>query len=113
MQISEFDSGAFAADVFHLPVLVANPAVAGENRTEDIFGCFFDLLALFGGKVIPQFALEIGAGPRDGTLGRGFGRDGCLGLKLSFGSAGLLAPFCVAYRHTDPPTKPPSIFLNG
>ncbi len=59
-------SGAFAANIFDLTVLVANPAVTSQQRAKDVLGLLFHLFTGFSREVILQLALKI----RIGLLGR-------------------------------------------
>lgn len=88
-------SGAFAANVFDLTALVANPAVTSQHRAKDILGLLFHLLAGFGREVILQLVFKIGTGLLDRARGCG------LALRLLLPTPGnyITRVLSCAYRH--------------
>jgi hypothetical protein len=105
-------SSAFAANVLHLAVLVADPAMAGEHGTKDVLGRLFHFSAGFRRKVVLQLAFEIAARLlRRGRLHRRLTRDW-------FNRKPLLTPpgncfaffFSGIYRQYAPQTTDISIF---
>jgi hypothetical protein len=106
-------SSAFAANVFHLAVLVADPAMAGEHGTKDVLGRLFHFSAGFRRKVVLQLAFEITARLlRRRRLHRRLTRDFWFHWKPLLTPPGNCFAFFFSgiYRHFDPPTTDILIF---